>query len=256
LLEARLRGCTRFFSARPTVAALARSPLRSMLTFSWPKTRWNRTPLPGLILLSALVHGLAFVLLQVVPKEKATAPEREREIELLSADIPEHQALLAAVEAESPLAALSHQLLPVEDLLSRPKLPASSQSHTPPLEPQLWRPAAGSLVAGLLSAKRPAPETEVRPEPARIELSRREQERLGTIPPLPGTPKGRLLENPEFLLGIGGEGTVQFVLLQKSCGDEAADRLVERALRRMEFKGGQRETQWGTATFIWGQAGE
>jgi hypothetical protein len=229
-----------------------------MLTFSWPKTRWNGTPLLGLILLSALVHSLAFVLLQVVPREKATAPEREREIELLSAEIPEHQALLAAVEAESPLAALSHQLLPVEDLLSRPRLPASWQSRTPPLSPELWRPTAGSLVGGLSSAKRPTQEAYSQPQPqaARVELSPRERERLGAIPSLPGTPKGRLLENPEFLLGIAGDGTIQFVMLQKSCGDEAADRLVERALRRVEFKGGQRDTQWGTATFIWGQAGE
>lgn len=227
-----------------------------MLTFSWPKTRWNRTPLPGLVLLSALVHSLAFVLLQVVPKEKATAPEREREIELLSAEIPEHQALLAAVEAESPLAALSHQLLPVEDLLSRPRLPASSQSRTPPLAPELWRPTAGSLVGGLLSAKRPALEAESRLQAARIEFSPRERERLSALPTLPGTPKGRLLENPAFLLGISGDGIVQFVMLQKSCGEEAADRLVEQALRRVEFKGGQRETQWGTATFIWGQAAE
>ena len=227
-----------------------------MLTFSWPKMRWNGTALPGLILLSALVHSLAFVLLQVVPKEKATAPEREREIELLSAEIPEHQALLAAVEAESPLAALSHQLLPVEDLLSRPRLPASSQSRTTPLVPQIWRPTTGSLVGGLLSSKRPALEAESRPQAARIEFSPRERERLGAIPTLPGTPKGRLLENPEFLLGISGDGTVQFVMLQKSCGDEAADRFVERALKRLEFKGGQRDTHWGTATFIWGQAAE
>jgi hypothetical protein len=73
---------------------------------------------------------------------------------------------------------------------------------------------------------------------------------------LPDTPKGRLLENPVFLLGIGGEGAVQFVLLQKSSGDEATDRLVERALRQVEFKGGQRDTQWGNATFIWAQVPE
>ncbi len=230
------------------------APPRSMLTFSWPKTRWNHTSLPGLLVLSALVHSLAFLLLQVVPKEKATAPEREREIELLNPDIPEHQALLAAVDAESPLAALSHQLLPVEDLLSRTQLPASSQSRTPPLAPQLWKPTAGSLVGGLLSANRPEQEALTRPEPARIVFSERERERISAIPPLPATPRGRLLENPEFLLGIGSDGTVRFVMLQKTCGDEAADRMVERALKQVEFKGGQRDTQWGSATFIWGQA--
>ena len=227
-----------------------------MLTFSWPKTRWSATPLPGLILLSALVHSLAFVLLQVVPKEKVTAPEREREVELLSAELPEHQALLAAVEAESPVAALSHQLLPVEDLLSRPHRPAYFQNRTPPLEPRHWKPGGGSLVAGLWSARPTAAQAPPKPEPARLEFSLRERAPVGALPTLPGPPKGRMLENPVFLLGIGGEGAVSFVMLQKSCGDEASDRMVESALRQLAFEGGQRDTQWGLATYIWGQVTE
>jgi hypothetical protein len=227
-----------------------------MLTFSWQNTRWNHNSLPSLLLLSTFVHGLAFVLLQVVPKEKVTAPEREREIELLSSEIPEHQALLAAVEADSPVAALSHQLLPVEELLSQAGRPASLQSRTPPLEPHLWKPEAGSLLSAVPSSP-PATAVPVpRNLPARLEFSARERERLGALPPLPATPKGRLLENPVFLIGISGEGTVRHVMLQKSCGDESADRLVENALKRVEFKGGKGETQWGTATFIWSSAPE
>lgn len=226
------------------------------LTFSWPKTRWTENGLAGLVMVSALIHSLAFFLLQVVPKEKVTAPEREREIEFLSGEIPEHQALLAAVEAESPVAALSHQLLPADDLLARSRQPAPPQATTLPLEPGLWKPKSGLLLPAPRS-DRPLPRTSVpRPGPARILLSRREQERLTNQPSLPSTPEGRLLENPTFLLGIGGDGTVEFVLLQKSSGDEGSDRLAESALRSLEFKGGLSETQWGDATFIWGQASE
>jgi hypothetical protein len=224
-----------------------------MLTFSWPKPRWNSTRLPGLLLLSALVHSLAFVLLQVVPKEKVTAPEREREVQLLSAEIPEHQSLLAAVEAESPLASLSHRLLPVEDLLSRPLQPAYLQNRTPLIEPRHWKPESGSVAVAMLSASPSPPDPVPRPQAPRIEFSLRENERLTATPPLPVTPSGRLLENPVFLIGIGGEGSVQFVMVQKSCGDEAADRLVEGALKQLEFRGGQRDTQWGSVTFVWGQ---
>lgn len=227
-----------------------------MLTFSWTKTRWTGNGLPGLLLVSAFVHSLAFFLLQVVPREKATAPEREREIELLSGEIPEHQALLAAVEAESPVAALSHQLLPADDLLARSRQPAPPQARTAPLEPGLWRPQSGFLLPSLRSARTHPETAAAKPRPARIQLSQREQDRLANLPSLPSTPKGRLLENPTFLIGIGGDGTVQFVLLQKSSGDEGADRLVENTLRRLEFVGGQAETQWGDATFIWGQASE
>jgi hypothetical protein len=227
-----------------------------MLTFSWQKTRWSSTRLPGLFLLSALVHGLAFLAVQVVPKEKVTAPEREREIELLSGELPEHQSLLATVEAESPVAALSHRLLPVEDLLSQPRRPASLQTQTPPLEPRLWKPATGSLVPSLFAAKPKTEEPAPSPQGARIVLGPRERERLSNVPPLPATPVGRLLENPVFLLGIGGGGTVQFVMLQKSCGDEAADRVVEGVLRQVEFKGGYGNIQWGSVTFLWGPVAE
>jgi hypothetical protein len=231
-------------------------PPNPVLTFSWPKTRWTGNGLPSLILVSAFVHSLAFFLLQVVPKEKVTAPEREREIELLSGEIPEHQALLAAVEAESPLATLSHQLLPADDLLARSWQPAPPQGRTQPLEPSLWKPKSGLLLPALRNY-RPLPEDSVpNPRPPRIRLTQREQNRLANHPPLPSTPKGRLLENPTFLLGIGGDGAVEFVLLQKSSGDEGSDRLVENALRYLEFKGGQTETQWGDATFIWGQASD
>jgi hypothetical protein len=225
-----------------------------MLTFSWPKTEWNRSALPGFILLSAFVHSLAFVLLQVVPKEKATAPQREREIELLSWEVPEHQALLAAVEADSPVAALSHQLLPVADLLARTIHPASLQPKAPLLEPPLWKSRAGSVVTNLWARHAATPETPPTHRPPRLQLHAREQERLQSLPPLPDTPKGRLLESPVFLLGIGGDGAVQFVLLQQSSGDNAADQLVEQTLKGLVFKGGQSQTQWSTATFIWGNS--
>lgn len=223
-----------------------------MLTFSWPKTEWSGSALPKLVLVSGFIHSLAFILLQVVPKEKVTAPEREREIEFLSAEIPEHQALLAAVEAESPVAALSHQLLSVDDLLSHSRNPASPHGRILPLEPALWKPATSSITP-IIPPPTPLPKsTNTRPGKPRIELSPMGKKRLLHLPSLPSSPDGRLLENPAFLLGIGGDGTVQFVMLQKSSGDEGSDKIVERALRQLEFKGGQPETEWVDVTFIWG----
>lgn len=227
-----------------------------MLTFSWSKSRWSNSALPGLVVVSALVHSLAFFLLQVVPKEKVTAPEREREIELLSEEIPEHRALLAAVSAESPLAALSHQLLPADDLLRSSGRPPSTTGRASALEPRPWKTTPGSLVPSLLPAASQTWSPEAKRRSARVELSPREQKRLLNLPPLPSTPQGRLLENPTFILGVGGDGTVQFLMLQKSCGEEAGDKLIERTLRQLEFKGGEAETHWGEATFIWARIPE
>jgi hypothetical protein len=58
------------------------------------------------------------------------------------------------------------------------------------------------------------------------------------------------------MIGIAGEGSVQFLMLEKSSGDEAGDHLVERTLRQLEFKGGETETQWGEVTFIWARVTE
>ena len=223
------------------------------LTFSWPRNPSSAAALSGPLLFSLLVHSLAFTLLQVVPKEKASAPKREHEIELLSEDIPEHRALLAAVEAESPVGALSHQLFTAEDLLAQASHPVSFQNPALPLEPALWKPGAGSLLLHLSAKLSAAPTPPVPPRVSQIEWSNVSKERIQSVPSLPSCPRGRLLENPSFLLGFAEDGRVRYVLRQRSSGDDAADLLAQDALRKVELTPSKIGTEWIFVTFVWGQ---
>jgi hypothetical protein len=76
-------------------------------------------------------------------------------------------------------------------------------------------------------------------------------QRVSGLPEVP-CPKGeKSLENPVFWMGVGAEGTVKFVFLQKSSGDSEEDARAERLLRRVEFQSGAKETTWGEATLSW-----
>jgi len=233
-------------------------PEARTLTFDWPAHHWLRSKIPLFFCASALLHGCVFLLFQVVNREKVTAPDRERELQLLSGEIPEHRALLESVEAEVPLGALSHQLLPVEDLLRRPYRSAFSISKVEPKEPERWSSVAAVPVPVFLVFSGGGIRKQTR------ELSHFQgavilapilKSRLTTPPELPESPGGKILENPEYLLGVESSGTVQFVWLQKSSGDEAADQLGERVMRGLNFAGGEAQTNWGAARLQWKKTG-
>jgi len=227
------------------------------LTFLWaPPRAWYRSRLLRFLLVSVLGHLLAFLLFQIVNREIVTAPERERELQILSSDLPEHQALLQAVEAEVPLGALSHQLLSAEGLLKGTYRSAFLDSHISPKEPPRWNPAPQKLTP--LFPRRNAvlgPEANAEPPyPGGLVLDPELAKRLVATPQIPGPPSGKLLESPTFLLGIAGTGEVQFVFLDKSSGDSEADSEAERVLRQARFESEATGIAWGQATFIWKSA--
>ena len=227
------------------------------LTFLWaPPRAWYRSRLLRFLLVSVLGHLLAFLLFQIVNRETVTAPERERELQILSSDLPEHQALLQAVEAEVPLGALSHQLLSAEGLLKGTYRSAFLDSHVSPKEPPRWNPTPKKLAPSFprRSAAR-GPEADATPPyPGGLVLDSELSRRLVATPQIPGPPAGKLLESPTFLLCIAGTGEVQFVFLDKSSGDSEADSGAERALRQARFEGGSTSVTWGQATLIWKSA--
>ncbi len=221
------------------------------LTFAWPVRRWFNGKIVLFFFVSLLLHGICFLLFQVVNREKVTAPERERELQLLSSEIPEHRALLEAVEAEVPLGALSHHLLSVDYLLQQPYRSAFSNSKVEPKDPERWRSSATASIPILADLTRSTRPKKFSDFAGAIILSPPLDKRLKGSPELPTAPGGKVLENPEYLLGVNGTGTVQFVWLQKSSGDESADRIGEEVLRGLSFKGGEAHTQFAPGTLQW-----
>jgi hypothetical protein len=121
------------------------------LIFEWPSREWFSLRLLACLGFSAGVHGLAFLLFQVVERDQVTSPAREKEVAFLSGEVPGHQALLALVEAETPMAALSHPLLPVEPELRRPLrsvVPVRSLPLAIPRNPDEGRGMVGWLGEG------------------------------------------------------------------------------------------------------------
>jgi hypothetical protein len=227
------------------------------LTFLWPSSeRWYKSRLLRFLLISILGHVLAFLLFQIVTQEKVTAPNREQELQLLSADLPEHQALLEAVEAEVPLAALSHRLLPSEELLHRPYRSAFADTHPSLKETPRWKAPVKTLLPSFSPRSTPpAPaSSEPTPFPGQLLLDSDLQSRLATIGPLPAAPAGKLLESPVFLLGIAPAGEVEFVFLEKSSGDAEADSAAQLFLQGTPFRGGANGIMWGQARLVWRSA--
>lgn len=227
-----------------------------VLSFEWGVSKWFKDPLFRFLLVSALTHLLIFMLLQVVSTEKVTAPDREREMQFLSSEILEHKALLDAVEAEMPLKALSHQLLPVESLLARPYASAFMDAKPAPKEVALWKNPTGIILPiPLIPSGRTAqasPHPSATPFKGRLILDNALKGRLLKAPEMPESPRGKALEITEFLIGVSGSGELKFAILQKSSGDSRADTAAEHFLRQISFAKAENEITWGQIRLAWG----
>lgn len=228
--------------------------LPSLLTFLWQHPeRWYKSRLLRFVLVSVLGHFLAFILFQIVTPETVTAPDRERELQILSHDLPEHQALLHAVEAEVPLAALSHQLLAPDHLLERAYRPAFSQSRVQPIDAPRWKPISKPLTPVFSSPSGSMDKTPVDTKPflGRLLLDPTLEARRVSSPEIPSAPNSKSLESPRFIIGLSGSGEVQFLFLDKSSGDAQADALAESTVKQTGFHGGTTAIVWGEATLVW-----
>lgn len=111
------------------------------LTFQWTTGGWFSWRLFSCLGVSAGVHALAFLLVQVVERDHASSPAWEKEVTFLSWDVPSHQALLSVVEAESPTGTLEHPLLSAESELTVP-LPRLAPQRllklAEPRDPDAW----------------------------------------------------------------------------------------------------------------------
>ncbi len=230
------------------------------LTFSWTPPRWFCPRLSATLGVSVLVHLLIFFLFLVLGPEHLTSPPPAPEISLLSPDVPEHQALLESLRSESPIAALAHQLLPSTHLAKLPfrrsfqnqkSAPLSNQQNfLPPTFPLIKLPETSRDQS--LPPESPAPLFT-----GKLELDAELSSRIPANLSIPTTPVSQLLEPSRFRIALREDGKVAFLILEKSSGNEEADRKAELIIKNLTFgQSTNQRLQWGKAALLWASRSE
>ena len=137
------------------------------LTFRWAGDKRYSLMLPGFIAASAVAHAFTFYVFQVVYPPTVSITPPPAQVGLLSASVPEHQALLRWVEAEDPTTIHEPQEVMPPSLLSPRYVPSYAEIATMPrqapedTEPVPFPPArdALSVIRSVIRPWRPpAPE--------------------------------------------------------------------------------------------------
>ena len=230
------------------------------LTFDWPLRRWFSARFASLFLVSALVHAAAFFVFQVVENSVVNSPARERGVTLLSSDVAEHRLLLEAVQAEAPTMALSHALLPVDDVLRVPyrssfdgagrivrdveRLKNRDAYPMPFLIPGEKTPAGKRAGDGRSAEKEFV---------GRVEFSEPLASRAFSCKmPVPRLPLSHAVLSPTYWIGVSPSGDVQWVLPSKSSGSEETDSEVLSFVKSIKFEPRSSAVEWADATVVLG----
>ena len=230
------------------------------LTFDWPLRRWFSARFAALFLVSALVHAAAFFVFQVVEKSAVNSPARERGVTLLSSDVAEHRSLLAAVEAEAPTMALSHALLPADDLLRVPYRSSFDGSARVVRDVERLKnrdsyPLPFSMHVEKTAAVMRAGDGRIAEKefPGRVEFS----EPLGSRPfisrmPVPRLPQSHSVSSPTYWIGVSPGGDVQWALRSRSSGSEEMDAEALNFVKSIKFEPRGSAVEWADATVVLG----
>jgi hypothetical protein len=226
--------------------------------FDWQPIRWN-TRLFLLILLSILLHFVAFYLFQIIYPATKTLPPATAQIEVLDWHRPEDRGVLEWTEVHDP----SKLTLPRSDTSIVTKLipdyrplwnDLNPRRRTPDLEtdpvPDQTEPSL--LTPRLLFVNRTPPPASANHTTFRSSwvlgpnLKRRAPTALS---PLPTT--DRLLEPCQFFVRINPAGNVTQLFLLHSSGDVSTDEKAATWLREARFAPAV-EDSWDTVRINWG----
>lgn len=207
-----------------------------------------------------LVHLLIFFLFLVLGPEHLTSPPPAPEISILSPDIPEHHALLESLLSESPIASLAHQLLPSNHLAKLPFHPSfKSQKSAPLSNPQTLLPSTFPLIR-LPDTAQPPSVLPTSPAPVftgKLELDAELSSRIPANLSIPTAPVSQLLEPSRFRIALREDGKVAFLIIEKSSGNEEADRRAELLIKNLTFgQSSNQRLQWGKASLLWASRSE
>ena len=232
------------------------------LTFDWPVRRWFSARFAVLFLVSALVHAAAFFVFQVVENSVVNSPARERGVTLLSSDVAEHRLLLEAVQAEAPTMALSHALLPVDDLLRVPYRSSFDGSGGIVRDVERLKNRDAYPVPFLISGEktvdgRRAGEGRITEKEfvGRVEFSEPLVSRAFSLKmPVPRLPLSHSLSSPTYLVGVSPSGDVQWVFPSRGSGSEEMDAEGLSFLKSIKFEPRGSAVEWADGTVVLGSA--
>ena len=231
---------------------------RRAFIFDWQPTRWN-TRLFLLILLSILLHFVAFYLFQIIYPATKTLPPASAQIEVLDWQRPEDRGVLEWTEVHDP----SKLTLPRSDSNIVSKLipdyrplwnDLNPKRRTPKLEtnpvPDKTEPSL--LTPRLLFANRTPPPLATAPTTFRSSwvLGPSLKQRAPVdLPSLPST--DRVLEPCQFFVRVNPAGNVTQLFLFHSSSDAATDEKAGTWLRNVRFAPAPGDS-WDTVRIDWG----
>ena len=231
---------------------------RGGFIFDWQPIRWN-TRLFLLILLSVLLHFVAFYLFQIIYPATKTLPPATAQIEVLDWQRPEDRGVLEWTEVHDPSkltlprsdSNIVTKLIPDyrplwNDLNPRRRTPDPETNPVPDqTEPSLLTPRL--LFAHRTPPLAPATHTIFRSSWVLGSSLRR---RAPTeLPSLPST--DRLLEPCQFFIRVNPAGNVTQLFLLHSSSDASIDEKAAAWLRDIRFAPAS-EDSWDTVRIDWG----
>lgn len=228
------------------------------LLFHWERPRRRKLAIAGFILASLGLHGLCFLLFQVIyPPTIALLPPPAR-VSVIAPTSPEARTFLHWLEAEDPALASQTQrpkdarpyLLPkLTHVPSYVAVPPQLKEIPPPAPLRLEQAA---MPPAPVAMEESAPASAPIVAPTTITFSGSLGERAFTPPEmkfaasLPDAPQAA-----SFRVAVDRAGVVRYCFLDSSSGDAALDEEARRTLALCRFSPNDKTT-WAVATIVFG----
>ncbi len=213
------------------------------LIFDWPVRHRIHLLLPAMLLLAALVHGSLFFVFTIAYPKGTPDTLKPAQLFFLPDGSPQKSQVEGLLLSSDPSLFAPGRGLPREESLFSTAYTPQFSSEKPAILPPTRR-VESSPPAHIPSLRRdvkfstpPLPKMEAAPLPARLHSGPALADRLPTLPatPLVSSIASAPLETATFLIGVDSDGSVAFLIPEKSSGDPTIDRELLRLLRGLRF---------------------
>lgn len=229
------------------------------LIFDWPRRHTLYIALPLAILFAAILHGGVFYIFSIVYPRPEVDSREAAQVYFVPAGRTRDAYLMAFLHTADPA------LFGPGRGLKRDEA-TTSVDYTPQYDTQ--KILLDLLPPNSLEARAKPKRYGAVPLPILSRVGKRNSSFLGTqlssmeplakrLPALPKTerfqaPPGQSLEPAVFLVGVRGNGSVAYVILQRGSGNTQLDEKALKMLRSLQFGPSSTDMEWGMVSFMWG----